>query len=194
MIQWINNIDLINDTEKYEVILLGTNVNCTLGNGLQRKIKKKFPHVDEENMKQPYGDPKRLGTRLTISTNKPIFSLCYITGAQNARPDLQPVFLNYEALEHCLKTANIEFSGMNVASTLMGSSRFDGNGDRERIINLFESNINKFNLTIYDYFQMSRDEENKQQWEELQEIKKNDLNKYKELVAIRKKMWKSTYL
>lgn len=193
-IQWINDIDLINETEKYEVILIGTNVYCTLGNGFQHKIKKKYPHVDEVNMRMSYGDSRRLGTRLNVECNDITFSLCYITGYPFYNNPPKKEYLDYGALENCLKTADIEFEGKKVATTLIGTSRFDGNADRGKVIELLNSSIKRMDLTIYDYFQMTRDEENKKQWEEIQKYKKIDYNKYKELAFERKKNWKSLYL
>ena len=42
-------------------------------------------------------------------------------------------FIDYDALEKCLRTANAEFKGKKVMSTIIGSSNFDGKGDRKNV-------------------------------------------------------------
>ena len=194
MLSFIKDIDLFNDIEKYDVVLIGTNIYNTLGNGIQRKIRKKYPLVHKENLKTKYGDKSKLGTTLSIDIGGTIIMLCYITGYPNARPDLSTDYLDYEALIKCLQFANSTLQGKKVATTLIGSSRFDGNGNRDKVLSLIKDNCNDLNITIYDYEQMSRDEENKAQWLEIQKYKDSDYDLYKRLSHERKKNWKKTYL
>lgn len=181
----IKDIDIFNHFNEYDVILLGTNTYCTLCNGLQHKVRLDYPEVDKANMNTKYGDPRKLGNRLTIS-GEPTISLCYITHGFNFRPDIRPDYLDYEALENCLRTANVEFANKRVATSVMGSSRFDGNGDKNKILEIFKECITRFDITIYDYFQKSREEELKEEWEEIVKWKDIDYNKFKELVKQRK--------
>ena len=69
---------------------------------------------------------------------------------------------------------------------MLGSSRFDGNGDRDRIIDLFKSNLKDVDVTIYDYFQKSRQEEMKEIREEELKVKEIDREKYYQMVKQRK--------
>lgn len=149
----IKDIDLINDTDKFDIILVGTNTYHTMGNGFQRKIRLKYSDSYHLNLTTRYGDKKKLGT--TISTNgTPRICLCFITNGYNFRPDLTPDYLDYDALEKCLKWANIEFSGLRVATTLIGGSKFDGNGEKNRILDIISSNSDKMDLYLYDYEQI----------------------------------------
>lgn len=184
----IRDKDLIWDTDNFDVVLVGTNTYCLLSDGFQRKMRKKYPYISDANNTTPYADPRKLGKRLTIQ-GKPIISLCYMSTYKSKNE-----FIDYQALENCIKTANIEFNGLNVVTTVMGSSRFDGNGDRDRIMKILEENSDKMNLTVYDYFQMSRAEENKKQWKYIQSFKKTDYEKYKKLSDERKKNWTKLYL
>lgn len=184
----VKDKDLIWDTDNFDVVLVGTNTYCALADGFQRKMRKKYPHIVEPNNSTPYGDRRKLGKRITIP-GKPIISLCYMCNFKSKKE-----FLDYEGLENCIKTANIEFKGLNVVTTVMGTSRFDGNGDRDRIMKILEENSDKMNLTVYDYFQMSRAEENKKQWKYIQSFKKTDYAKYRKLTDERKKNWDKLYL
>jgi hypothetical protein len=74
-----------------------------------------------------------------------------------------------------------------VATTLLGASRFDGNGDRDRIMEIFNSTITDVDLTIYDYHQLSRDEQIKDMWTKESEVKEKDREAYYKMVGERKK-------
>ena len=141
--------DLIEDIEKYDVILIGTNCYCTMNNGFQGKIRKKYNFVYDLNLSTKYGDKNKLGKRVTTKNTKPIFSLCFITLGYSFRPDLNKYYLDYKALENCIKTANNEFQGLKVATTVMGSEEFDGNGDRHKINKILKENSDKIDLYVY---------------------------------------------
>ena len=70
---------------------------------------------------------------------------------------------------------------------MLGSSRFDGNGDKERIIKIFNDTIKDVDLTIYDYYQKSRDEEVIEFMTKEYEVKEKDRDAYYKMVAERKK-------
>ena len=151
----IKDKDPIWETEKYDVILVGTSIYCMLTNGFQSKIRFKYPHVDDANNKTPFGDKRKLGKRLTvepIEDGQPIISLLYIANY----PHSKRVFVDYEALENALATANAEFKGKKVMTTLLGESAFDGNGDREKLLKIIEENTKDLDLDVYDYKQLPR--------------------------------------
>lgn len=188
MIEIVSDKDLIWDTDNFDVILVGTSIFCALSNGFQRKMRRKYPYIDYENNRTKYADNRKLGTRITIQ-GEPIISLCYMCLYKK-----KTEYIDYDALENCLKTADIEFADKKVATTLIGSSRFDGNGNREKILEIFNNSCKRMNLTIYDYYQLSRDEENKKQWEYIKSFKKTDPEKFRELFNWRKENWDKLYL
>lgn len=153
MITIIKDIDLILDIKKYDVILVGVNVHNVMGNGFSSKIRIHYPETHKELKKTRYADKSKLGSTVTVPIT-PIFELCFIVGNYNARPDLYPDYLNYEALESCMKTINEKYKGLNIGSTILGISKFDGNGDRERIMKILDENSNNINLFLYDYVQL----------------------------------------
>jgi hypothetical protein len=159
MVKIIKDIDLIDHINDYDVILVGINTYHAMGNGFPRKVRLKYPPTYTLNTSTKYGDINKIGNRIS-TTGTPIFSLCFITHSYNFRPDLHPDYLNYDALENCIKTANIEFSGLNVATTMLGCSKFDGNGDKDRVMEILNRNSDKINLFVYDYVQMKGKIEN----------------------------------
>ena len=187
MMNFIENVDIIDHVSEYDSVLVGTNLYCTMSQGLQLKVMLDYPYVYERNLETKYGDKDKLGTLLECrSDNEPTFCLCFITEGYNFRPDLAKDYLSYEALDKCLKLANVLYGGKHIACPLLGSSRFDGNGDRDRIIDLFKSNLKDVDVTIYDYFQKSRQEEMKEIREEELKVKEIDREKYYQMVKQRK--------
>ena len=188
MIEIIKDVDLYDHFSEYDVILIGTNLYCTMSQGLQLKVMLNYPYVFDKNLETKYGDLNKLGTVLECaSDNEPTFCLCFITKGFNFRPDLEKDYLSYDALEKCLRLINILYKGKKVACPLLGSSRFDGNGDRERIYDIFNSCITDVELTIFDYFQKSRAEEMKEVWSDEQKVRNVDKKAYYKMVSERKK-------
>lgn len=187
MINVIKDIDLYNHVGEYDVVLVGTNNYCMMSNGIQLNVMLNYHYVYEKNLETKYGDPEKLGTVLECaSEGEPTFCLCFIY-AGNFRPDMKKDYLSYESLEKCLKLVNVLYRGKKVATTLLGASRFDGNGDRDRIMEIFNSTITDVDLTIYDYHQLSRDEQIKDMWTKESEVKEKDREAYYKMVGERKK-------
>jgi len=187
MIKVIKDVDLYNHVGEFDVVLVGTNNYCMMSQGIQLNIMLNYPYVYDRNLETKYGDPEKLGTVLECtSEGEPTFCLCFICGG-NFRPDLQKDYLSYESLEKCLKLVNILYKGKNVATTLLGASRFDGNGDKDKILEIFNSCITDVNLTIYDYYQKSRSEQLNEVRNKELEVREKDRKAYYEMVRKRKK-------
>ena len=187
MINIIKDVDLYKHLDEYDIILIGTNIYHTMANGIQLNVMLNYPYVYNKNLETKYGDIEKLGTLLECrSDGEPTFCLCFIVKG-NFRPDLQKDFLEYDALEKCLRLINILYKGKRVACPLLGASRFDGNGDRDRIMEIFNRCISDVELTIFDYFQLSRGEQMKIVQERELEVKKVDKSAYYQMIAKRKK-------
>ena len=189
MINIIQDKDLFNEIQKneYDYYILPTNCYCTFGNGLSRKVRLDYPYVYKKDLETKYGDKTKLGTILEINVeNEPSFIIFYINNGYNFRPDLIKDYLEYDALAQCLHRLNIEYNGKRIAAPMIGCSRFDGNGDKDKVMQLFNSIITNVDLTIYDYYQKSRDEELLEILKEEERIKSIDYNLYREMVKKRK--------
>lgn len=193
MIKIIKDIDLFDNVKDYDIVLVGTNIYCNLSQGFQRKVMLNYPYVQEMNMSTKYADKKKLGTILECKKeDNPTFLLLYITEG-NFRPDLKKDTLSYESLEKCIKLINILYKGMNIACTFLGSSRFDGNGDKDKILKIIENNSKNVNITIFDYEQKSRAEELKETREKELKLKEENADAYYEAVKKRKEEAEERY-
>ena len=189
MVNIIQNKDAIFDTEKFDVILVGTSIMCRLANGFQRKIKCKYPFVDKINNKTPYGDLRKLGVCEVID-GYPYIVLMYITKQASGRK----CFLDYVALEKCMSFINEKFSGKRVMSSMVGCSRFDGMGDKETVLSIIKNNTEHVELTLYDYEQKSYRKEIKQIKSKIYSFKTVNPYQYEELKKNKTNILESLYL
>lgn len=187
MINVIKDEDIYWHFSEYDIILIGTNIYCTMSQGIQLKIMLNYPYVYNKNLETKYGDVDKMGTILECkSENEPTFCLCFIVKGYNFRPDLEKDYLSYDALENALKLVNIKYKGKKIACPLLGSSRFDGNGDKEKILNIFKKALTDVECTVFDYFQKSRAEEMKEVRDRELAVKKDNRKAYYEMVRKRK--------
>ena len=181
--------DPIWETDNFDVILSGTSIYNQLNGGFQSKIKYKYPIVDEKNRETKYADFSKLGTRITIN-NTPIISLMYICGYP--RPNIDTV--DYDSLTKCLLTANAEFRGKKVMATILGSSQFDGNGDKDKCLKIIEDSTKDLDITLYDYEQKKRADEINEQKMYLKSLQYTDIEKYNKLKNVFDLYLKKLYL
>lgn len=189
MITWVKDKDLYDDVGLFDIVLVGTNLYCTMSHGLQLQVMLNYPYVYNANLKTKYGDREKIGTILECAeANEPTFCLCFITEGYNFRPDLQKDFLNYEALAKCLRLVNIKYEGKKIGTPLLGISPFEGNGERDKIINIFEDNLKNVDAYVYDYQQKSRAEMIKEFYVAEKAVRnRNDYKTYYKMVAERKR-------
>lgn len=189
MINIIKDKEPIWETDKYDVILVGTSIYNMLSNGFQSKLRLKYPYIEEINDSTNYGDLRKLGKRMTIQ-GKPIISLMYIAKYPNSRRE----FIDYDALEHALSTANAEFRGKKVLTTMLGCSKFDGNGDKDKVLEIINRTANNLELDVYDYLQLEKRKEIALHFKKIREFETTEPEKFKQLWPIRKELIKDLYL
>lgn len=189
MLKIIKDKDPIWETDKFDVILIGTSIYNQLNGGFQSKMKYKYPMVDEKNRETKYADFSKLGTRITIN-DTPIISLMYICGYP--RPNIDTV--DYDSLTKCLLTANAEFRGKRVMATILGSSQFDGNGDKDKCLKIIEGSTKDLDITLYDYEQKKRADEIREQKMYLKSLQYTDIEKYNKLKNVFDLYLKKLYL
>lgn len=189
MVTVVKDKDPIWDTDDFDVVLVGTSVYNQLNGGFQSKVRYKYPFIDVENRRTKYADYSKMGTRITVG-KEPSISLLYISGNYKTLSTT----LNYEALEKCLQTANAEFKGKKVVTTVLGSTRFDGRGDKEKCLKIIEENTSDLDLTVYDYEQKTRKEEVDEQIKYLSFLRHTNQEKYQQLKSVFDLYLKKLYL
>ena len=186
MIKIVTGVDLYEDINKYDVILVGTNIYGYMSHGFQRKVMLNYPYVQEKNMSTRYGDESKLGTIVECKKeNQPTFVLLYINKG-GFRRNSEKDYLQYESLDKCMRIANILYKGKKVACTFIGASQFDGNGNKEKVFEILTKNSSEIDLSVYDYEQLSRHDELKNIRISEIKLKEIDAEAYYEAVKKRK--------
>ena len=181
MVNIIKGKEPIYEVENYDVVLMGISTHNKLMGNFQGKMAVKYPFLEEIIDNTPYGDLRKLGKRITIDDKgTPVISLMFIC----KYPTRKENFIDYDALEKCLRTANAEFKGKKVIMTLAGSTRFDGRGDRKKCLNIIKKCTNDLKVDIFDYEQISIKEEISRQKKYFTNLKK----KYKDNKEMQEKI------
>lgn len=189
MVTIVKDKPLIEDVFNYDIIIVGTGIHNTLGNGFQHDIKINFPFVEDALKKTPYADKRKLGT-VTVVKSTPLYCLGFIHSG-GYRKDLNPVYLDYQALNDVLHLIDNNFKNKRIASSFIGCSEFDGNGDKERVLDMFNNLTGENEYFLYDYEQRDYREVNNEKWSEIiaqvGKISHEELRKLKdEYIKIRK--------
>jgi hypothetical protein len=185
---FIHNKPLIEDIFDYDLIIVGTGIHNALGNGFQYDVKINFPQVEKIVKQTPYADVRKLGS-VTVVNENPIFCVGFIHKG-GYRKDLNPDYLDYKALEDVLNLIDSNFENKKIATTLLGCSQYDGNGNKEKVLEIFNKLSNN-DFFIYDYEQRDYREINNEKWAEITslvgKIPYQELRKLKdEYIKIRK--------
>ena len=151
MVNYIKDENLIYHVKEYDVVLVGTTINNSLGNGFQKDVERSFKYVSDANKRTIYGDKNKYGTVLVVN-GEPVFCLCYIYSART-NPSTKPDVLDYDALRKCLCQIDNNFQGKKIATTLIGASEFDGGGNPDNVREIIESSFQNCNIDVYDFEQ-----------------------------------------
>lgn len=195
MVNIIKDVDIMNHINDYDMVLIGTNVYCTLSQGVQREIALNYPYVRELNLSTKYGDISKMGTLIECKKeNEPLILLLFICRGYPCKKVNGDDYLSYESLEKCLRLVNVMYKGKNIACPLLGCSRFDGNGNKEKVLKIFRETLTDVDITIYDYHQRSRNEKQIATRKKELEVKQKDYNAYREMVKQRKEEAEKRFL
>lgn len=166
----IKNEQLINNVHDYDVILFGMGINNSMNKGISYEIALNFPKVKISEDATGYGDTRKYGkTHETKVSDNLSFCACYCYNIGLKKKN-NGVYIDYEALEDCLTTVHEIYKGKKIASPIIGQDEFDGNGEKNKIIEIYKRVFGDYtNLTLYDFVQCDFRKE-----------------RYKEAVAIRK--------
>jgi hypothetical protein len=164
----IHDKPLIEDVFNYDIIIIGTGIHNALGNGFQYDVKINFPIVESTVKKTPYADIRKLGT-VTVINGKPIFCVGFIHKG-GYRKDLVPDYLDYNSLKEVLSLIDENFENKKIATTLLGCSIFDGNGDKNKVLDIFNNLSDKNEFFIYDYEQRDYREIHNEKWAKINSL------------------------
>ena len=150
---------LIENVFSYDYVLVGIGTNNSFSGGFAYDIGLNFPSIKiRVNMMSNYLDRRLMGSvALVTDRNCPSMCVCYVHNG-GYRKGKNGEFIDYNALENCLRQVSSSFKGKKIASPLIGASKYDGNGDRERILDLYKKYFTESDVDVYDYEQETFDD------------------------------------
>ena len=75
--------------------------------------------------------------------------------------------MDYNSLKEVLNLIESNFKDKCIGTTLLGCSKYDGNGDRNAVLDLFNEIAIKNKYFIYDYEQRDYREVNNEKWNKI---------------------------
>lgn len=152
MVKIVENKQLIEDVFNYDVVLYGMGINNAMNKGFSYDIALNFPVVYEEENKTGYGDLRKYGN-IRITNINPIFCACYCYNLGMIRKN-NGRFIDYELLNKCLEIVKHNFKGKRIVSPIIGQDKYDGNGDKEIILDLYNRAFcDDTDIILYDFEQ-----------------------------------------
>lgn len=136
----------------YDAVLVPMSVYNSMNRGFAYDIALNFPEVKEGEKLTPYGDERKYGTFCEVNTSFLKFIICYIHNGGFTRKE-NDAWVDYEYLTNVLNKINEKFKGKRIASPLMGASRFDGNGNADKIKAIFDTCCKDIDISVYLYEQ-----------------------------------------
>jgi len=144
--------DLIELTDSgcFDVVIHGCNCFCTMGAGIAKYIKRKWPIVYDADCKTIEGDKNKLGTYsyaeiITGSGKKVIIINAY---SQYHFGGKSPN-VNYDAIENVFYEIAYKFPKSKIAYPKIGSGLAGGNW--KRISTIIEKNLRGLDHTLVEY-------------------------------------------
>ncbi len=147
----VKNEPIINHIFEHEVILYPMNIYSSTRNGFRHEIEVNFHKVSEEERKTPYGDRRKYGTIFSSEESGVTFVACYMYKTNYKKDGVDTV--DYESLKKCLSDVAFLFKGKNIATTVLGATEWDGNGNSRQIRDIIKSKLGDLNVTLYDFKQ-----------------------------------------
>ena len=178
---------LIEDIKKYQIVLVPMSANNSMSSGFAYEIGLNFPNIKEKVQTTPYGDRRKFGTVSVFKDDGITFCICFMhTGGQSKQSE----YVKYDSLGDCLDLININFKGKTVVSPVLGSTKYDGRGDKEKIINIFKEHCPDINLILYDYEERNfMDEIYYRTTTVTQKFRRKEITHEEMMVEIDKIMW-----
>ena len=111
---------------KFQVIVHGCNCHCTMGAGIAKTIKQKFPEVYQADCATIKGERSKLGT-ITYSEVQQEGSIFHVVnGYTQFNWRGRGVLADYDAIRSVFRLVKQQFSGMTIGYPLIGAGLAKG--------------------------------------------------------------------
>lgn len=133
------------ENNKYDIIVHGCNCFNTMGAGLAKTIKSKFPSTYEADLKTIKGDKNKLGTFTFSCNNYGIIINAYT----QYRYSSKYINCDYDAIKNVFIKINEQFKGKFIGIPAIGSGL--AGGDWNKIYTIINENTPDINIEVVYY-------------------------------------------
>jgi len=132
---------------EFDVIIHGCNCFCTMGAGIAKTIKQKFPEAYEADLQTAKGDESKLGTITWAETKDG--ELTIVNGYTQFQWRGSGRKANYEAIREVFMKVKARFSGLRIGYPAIGAGL--AGGDWAVISQIIEEELEGENHTFVEY-------------------------------------------
>ncbi|MEO0779794.1 MAG: macro domain-containing protein [Bacteroidota bacterium] len=134
---------------EFDLIIHGCNCFCTMGAGIAKTIKQKFPEAYEADLKTEKGDKAKLGTISWAKSKTVKGEVIIINGYTQFNWRGSGRKADYEAIREVFKMVKQEFSGLRMGYPAIGAGL--AGGDWKIISAIIEAALKGENHTFVEY-------------------------------------------
>lgn len=140
---------------KYDAIVHGCNCFCTMGKGIAKTIKLKFPEAYTEDCKTKPGDKKKLGTYtkadVSLKTGKPNTYIinAYTQYDYRKTYDGTNINVDYDAIRNVFTLLNKDFAGKKIGIPKIGAGL--AGGDWNKIVEIINSVTPDIDIELVEF-------------------------------------------
>ena len=136
--------DLVKTASDYDVIVHGCNCFCTMGAGIAKTIKDKWPKVYDTDCKTSKGDANKLGRYTMSDVGDVIVDNAY---TQHHYAGYKPV--DYDAIQIVMSRIKIDFAGKKIGMPMIGAGL--AGGSWSKIEGIIEKELEGEDVTIVKF-------------------------------------------
>lgn len=134
---------------EFDVIVHGCNCFCTMGAGIAKTIKQKFPEAYEADLQTSSGDPSKLGTYTFAKVNTDFGELIIVNAYTQFNWRGRGPKANYDAIRSIFKKIKTDFAGLKIGYPAIGAGLAGGNWNT--ISSIIEEELKEENHTFVEF-------------------------------------------
>jgi len=134
---------------KFDLIIHGCNCFCTMGAGIAKTIKQKFPKAYKADLKTEKGDKSKLGKISWAKSQTGHGELVIVNGYTQFNWRGRGRKADYVAIREVFKFVKKEFSGLRIGYPAIGAGL--AGGDWKIISEIIEEELKDENHTFVEY-------------------------------------------
>lgn len=135
-------------TGHFDVLIHGCNCQCTMGAGIAKQIKLRFPAAYEADLKTPAGTQK-LGTISCAKVKVQNHSFTIVNGYTQAHWRGSETKVDYDAVRSVMRHVKNQFPGARIGFPRIGAGL--AGGDWERIAPIIAEELTGESCTLVEY-------------------------------------------